>query len=100
MCSHKCCKPYDPTPLGGDAVAEWTYDTLQIRYDAKRYKDYAVEYKDGSALVGLKNILKTYGEQGWELVSLTPESFEAVPGVGKWFLDAGAYRATFKRLQA
>jgi hypothetical protein len=81
-------------------MAEWSYDTVQIRYDAKHHKDYAVEYKDGSTLVGLKNILGAYAEQGWELVSLTPESFEAVPGLGKWFLDAGAYRATFKRSQA
>ena len=77
-------------------MKNWEYLTIHIRYDKKR-KNWVVEYAGKPPLVGLQEMLEAHGSQGWELVSLTPEHFEAAPGFGKWYVDPAAYRATFKR---
>jgi hypothetical protein len=50
-----------------------------------------------SDVVGMEAILNRMGSDGWELVSLVPESMEAGPGFGRWYIEASMYRATFKR---
>jgi len=76
-------------------MSNWEYLSLQIPYE-KKHKNWAVE-QAGQPLVGLQKILDAYGVQGWELVALTPAHFTATPGFGQWYVDAAAYRATFKR---
>jgi hypothetical protein len=77
-------------------MSTWEFITLVIEYDKKK-KDWAVSYTDDKQVVGLEAILNTFGAQGWELVNLQAESFEAYPGFGKWSADPSCYRATFKR---
>ena len=74
----------------------WEYRTIRIPY-SKRDKNWAVEFPDGRRLVGLDTILEAYGNEGWELVSLSPDRFDAFPGFGRWTADPAEYRATFKR---
>ena len=78
-------------------MQKWEYATIIIGYDKKHHKDWVVEYADQSPLVGLSSILRTYGEAGWELVSLNTDGMHASPGFGTWFIDPASYRATFKR---
>jgi hypothetical protein len=75
---------------------QWEYVTISIVY-AKKHKDWVLEYVEHPPLVGLDEILATYGDEGWELVSLQPDRQEAAPGFGKWYIDTVAYRAAFKR---
>lgn len=76
----------------------WEYQTLVIRYDGKEYEDWVLEHTDKPPVIGMSEILKAYGSQGWELVSLEPERFYATPGFGTWDMRVTVYRATFKRL--
>ena len=76
---------------------KWEYLTLSIHYDGKKHKDWILEYAEKPPLVGLEEILRTYGAHGWELVSLNPDSLHAFPGFGTWNVETRAYRATFKR---
>jgi hypothetical protein len=78
-------------------MGKWEYHTIKIRYDKKKHKNWVVEFAGKPALVGLDVILNAYGSGGWELISLDPERLEAIPGFGKWFIEPGGYRATFKR---
>jgi len=74
----------------------WDYRTVRIVYDAKRKKDWVLQTGQ-QALTGMQAILDAYGQDGWELVALAPEAFEISAGLGKWYQDPVAYRATFKR---
>jgi hypothetical protein len=47
--------------------------------------------------VGLQAILEAHGAQGWELVNLLPERFEAYSMFARWGTGPTLYRATFKR---
>jgi len=78
-------------------MPKWEYHTIRIRYDKKGHKNWVVEFAGKPPLVGLDAILNAYGSAGWELISLDPERLEAIPGFGKWFIEPGGYRATFKR---
>ena len=78
-------------------MANWDYLTFDIRYEGKKHKDWVITYTDHPPLVGLQEILKAHGAQGWELVSLLPEQFEVYPGFGRWVGEPTLYRATFKR---
>ena len=78
-------------------MTKWEYLTLVIDYEKKRHKDWVLELEDGSQLIGMRQILKSYGDAGWELVSLQVARSLAEPGFGKWYIDPAAYRATFKR---
>jgi hypothetical protein len=78
-------------------VGGWEYVTLDIRYDKKEHKNWVVKYAEASPLVGLQAILTAYGSRGWELVSLRPERYDALPAFGRWELEPASYRATFKR---
>ena len=77
-------------------MGKWKYCTVSINYD-KKHKNWVVENPEKQPLVGLQAILEAYGSDGWELVSLNPEQFEAFPGFGKWYVEPAVYRATFKR---
>jgi hypothetical protein len=78
-------------------MGKWEYRTIGINYDKKTYKNWVVEYTERPPLVGLQAILEAHGSDGWELVSLNPEHFQAFPGFGRWYIEPGVYRATFKR---
>ena len=78
-------------------MGKWEYHTIGIRYDKKKHKNWVVEFAGKPPLVGLDGILNAYGSGGWELISLDPEHLQAYPGFGKWFIEPGGYRATFKR---
>ena len=78
-------------------MPKWEYHTIRIRYDKKKHKNWVVEFAEKPPLVGLDAILNAYGSAGWELISLDPEHLTAIPGFGKWFIEPGGYRATFKR---
>ncbi len=78
-------------------MEKWEYCTISIGYDKKKHKNWVVEHAEKAPLVGLPAILKAYGSRGWELVNLSPEHFQAFPGFGKWYIEPGVYRATFKR---
>ena len=78
-------------------MGKWEYHTIRIRYDKKEHKNWVVEFAEKPSLVGLDAILNAYGAAGWELISLDPERLEAYPGFGKWSIEPGGYRATFKR---
>lgn len=77
-------------------MPEWEYRTLRAEYDKKR-KKWVVKFGESPPLVGLQAILDAYGAQGWELVSLNPEHFQVVAGLGQWYVEPEVYRATFKR---
>ena len=46
---------------------------------------------------GFQAALDSYGEKGWELVSLTPEQSHIDARFGGWNWNTTSYRATFKR---
>ncbi len=47
---------------------------------------------------GFQAALDSYGEKGWELVSLShEESRIVIGGFGQWNWNSTSYRATFKR---
>jgi hypothetical protein len=75
----------------------WEYLTFEIHYDRKKHKDWVLQFAERSPLVGMKAILEAYGADGWELVSLEPDGYRAIPGFGQWDLEPRIYRATFKR---
>ena len=77
-------------------MQQWQYRTVIIVYE-KKEKDWVLHYKDAPKLVGFQAALDSYGEKGWELVSLTPEESHIVAGLGRWYRDVASYRATFKR---
>jgi hypothetical protein len=79
-------------------MKEWEYQTIQIAYDKKEHKNWVLKQEGYKPpLIGLQAILGAFGVQGWELVSMGPEHFEAYPGFGKWYAEPAIYRATFKR---
>ncbi len=78
-------------------AATWKYLTLSIHYDDKEQKDWILEYKNRPPVIGLQAILETYGDRGWELISLLPVQYHAYPGFGTWTIAPELYRATFKR---
>ncbi len=78
-------------------MKKWEYLTFGIEY-SKRHKDWAIEYANRPPRVGLQAVLQAFGEQGWELVSLQPESSSIFPTFGRWHSEPDVYRATFKRL--
>ena len=78
-------------------MGKWEYRTISINYDRKRHKNWVVEYAEKPPLIGLQAILQAYGADGWELVSLHPDHLQAIAGFGKWHIEPGIYRATFKR---
>jgi hypothetical protein len=78
-------------------MTKWQYVTFSIHYDRKVHKNWVIEYADKPPLVGLRAILAAYGAEGWELVGLNPDGYQAFPGFGKWDLEPRIYRATFKR---
>lgn len=75
----------------------WEYLTVVIQYDGKKHKDWVVSFTDGSTLVGLQVVLRTYGAQGWELIGMIPERLDVSAVFGGWNVDVAMYRATFKR---
>lgn len=79
-------------------MGRWRYFTVTISYDKKK-KNWVVEVPEKQPLVGLQAVLEAYGSDGWELVGLSPEHFQAFPGFGKWYVEPAVYRATFKRLE-
>ena len=78
-------------------MAEWEYRTFKIEYDKKQHKNWVSVRAGKPALVGLHSILEAYGSENWELVSLDAEQYEISVGIGKYYMDPTAYRATFKR---
>ena len=78
-------------------MGKWEHRTISIHYDKKTHKNWVVKYAERPPLVGLQAILEAYGSDGWELVSLNPEHLQAFPGFGKYYIEPGVYRATFKR---
>ena len=78
-------------------MRKWEYLTVCINYDKKKHKNWVIEYAGRPPLVGLQAILEAYGSDGWELLSLNPDHLQAFPGFGKWYIEPGVYRATFKR---
>ena len=83
--------------MEGCEMQKWEHRTIRIGYDKKKHKDWVLERAEGPPLVGLQAVLEAYGSAGWELVSLHPDELLAAPGFGKWYVDPGSYRATFKR---
>lgn len=75
---------------------KWEFITLVIEFDKKK-NDWVIRYTDDTQVIGLGKILNTYGAQGWELVNMQAECFQAYPGFGKWSAEPTCYRATFKR---
>jgi hypothetical protein len=78
-------------------MGKWKHLTIAIHYDRKTHKDWVLQYADGTILVGLQAILEAYGSDGWELVGLNPDGYQAYPGFGRWDLEPRIYRATFKQ---
>lgn len=78
-------------------MQRWDHLTISIHFDNKTHKDWVVQLKERPPLVGLQAIIQAYGEQGWELVGLFPDGFQAFPGFGRWDIEPRIYRATFKR---
>ncbi|TFH36578.1 MAG: hypothetical protein E4G99_04660 [Anaerolineales bacterium] len=78
-------------------MTQWEYITLTIHYEKKPYADWIVARADRAPLVGLDSILEAYGQDGWELVSLEVERYEAFAAFAKWQVEPNGYRATFKR---
>ncbi len=78
-------------------MEKWEYLTVRVKYDGKKHKNWVLEYAGRPPLVGMPEILKAHGADGWELVSLTPEEQEAYPSFGKWSIQPTTYRSTFKR---
>jgi hypothetical protein len=78
-------------------MGKWEHRTISIHYDKKTHKNWVVQYAERPPLVGLQAILEAYGSDGWELVSLNPEHLQVIPGFGKYYIEPGVYRATFKR---
>jgi mannose-6-phosphate isomerase-like protein (cupin superfamily) len=89
------CRRGDRIPEENE-MPDWEYRTFRAGYDKKR-KHWVVKIGESPPLVGLQAILDVYGAQGWELVSLNPEHFQVVAGLGKWYVEPEVYRATFKR---
>jgi hypothetical protein len=49
----------------------WEYDAIHFFYGNTKGtmdRDYRLEFSDGTSIVGLDNILNTYGRNGWDLV--------------------------------
>ena len=78
-------------------MGKWEHRTVGIRYRRKKHKNWVVEYAEEPPLVGLQAILEAYESDGWELISLVPEQYEAFPAFAKWHVDPVVYRAAFKR---
>src|SRR5262245_43242200 len=66
----------------------WQHRSIAIRKDSDG--KWVLYMKDNQRIEGLAKVLDWYGEQGWELVNLGPESWEA--------RNVIVYRATFKRI--
>jgi hypothetical protein len=78
-------------------MAMWEYKTISIMYDGRNRKNWVVEGRGGSPLVGFQAILEDYGSRGWELISLNLERSRAVAGFGGWHLEPRSYRAALGR---
>lgn len=78
-------------------MAAWEYRTISLNYNKKRKTWVAGDIEE--APTGIQAILDAYGAQGWELVSLTPERFQAYPDWGMWGIEPVRYRGTFKKPQ-
>jgi hypothetical protein len=78
-------------------MVKWQYLTFEIHYDRKKHKNWVLQLAERPPLVGVKAILEAYGTDGWELVSLEPDGYRAIPGFGQWDIEPRIYRATFKR---
>jgi hypothetical protein len=79
-------------------MTKWEYMTLDIEYDEKKQKDWVAQFVKQPPLVGLQTIFETYGSEGWELVSMTPERQQFWAGFGVWNMATTHYRAVFKRV--
>lgn len=69
----------------------WEHSTYAVRKDRATGK-WVRELKNGERIEGLAATLNKSGADGWELVSLSPESWE-----GGTVSEVTTYRATFKR---
>ena len=78
-------------------MKRWEHRTISITYDRKQHRNWVLAYTGQQPLVGLQAILEAYESDGWELIGLLPDHFEASPGFGRWTIDPTVYRATFKR---
>ena len=71
----------------------WEHRTVLIQRDSTAWH---IEFADGSRLEGLDQVLDEYGSKGWELVTVTAQTYSTAAGQFGPF-DASAYRAVFKR---
>ena len=75
---------------------KWEYLTPYVTYDRKAQKEWLIKMDDGSTVDGLANILNHYGSQGWELVNVVLEDWNAATFQGA-YLSADGFRALFRR---
>jgi len=78
-------------------MTAWDYRTINLTYDKKQKTWVAGDTE--KTPTGIQTTLDAYGAQGWELVSLTPERFQAYPDWGAWYIEPVRYRVTFKKPQ-
>jgi hypothetical protein len=79
-------------------MASVQYRTVAIEYQRKRINNWVLVGEPG--VVGMQAVLDRLGSEGWELVSMYPESMEANPGFGRWYIETTVYRAIFRRTLA
>jgi hypothetical protein len=80
-------------------MSEWEYITIVIEYDKKK-KAWVAWSPEETQIAGVQAILNEYGRNGWELLNIQAEGFQAYPGFGKWHAEPSYFRATFKKKKA
>ena len=82
-------------------MTTWEYMAIFIEWDEWRegklkYKSWIYCDDDGRRRVGMDSILNTFGDDGWELVNLIPETAKGkITRLAS--ADVKGYRVVFKR---
>lgn len=80
-------------------MTKWEYLTVHLDF-ASQQEIKAGQRGDTRTYSSAQGVLNTYGEEGWELVSLRPELMDAFTGSVKWEFQPQTYLAVFKRPSA